>query len=96
MSLSLAAVAFISGCNTYPEVASREAISLIAALRTACNTKSPQRLDRVNQSIERAHANGTLSPHEHAAFADIVSLARNGQWQDAEYACADFQEAQIR
>ncbi|MBA3312246.1 MAG: hypothetical protein M3552_19785 [Planctomycetota bacterium] len=50
----------------------------------------------MTRAIERAHADGTLSASEHEAFAEIVAKARGEKWEEAEHACADFQEAQVR
>ncbi len=86
----------LAGCNPYPEVRSPEAITLMTALRTACNTRNADRLGRVTAAVAEAHTAGRLDESEHAAFQEIVAEAEAGRWEDAERACVDFQRAQVR
>lgn len=64
------------------------------ALRTATNTRNPQRLDLAKKTIERAHAAGEIGPEEHAWYAEIIALAEAGEWERAERKTIDFRRDQ--
>lgn len=55
-----------------------------AALRTAANTKSRERLLRTKELIDRDHAAGTIGPEEYACYRAIIDLAEAGRWEAAE------------
>jgi len=87
----------LAGCGrSYPEMVDRSGIELLAALRTACNTQSPERLARVAEKIAEHHQNGTLNDDHFKAFEAIIALAESGEWKQAEECCFAFQQAQVR
>ena len=55
-----------------------------AALRTAANTKSPKRLARAAELIDRDHAAGRIAAEEYACYRAIIDLAEAGRWEAAE------------
>lgn len=65
-----------------------------AALRTATNTRSRERLARVRATIERDHRAGTIGDEEAAAYGEIIRLAERGAWEEAERRVVDFREDQ--
>lgn len=67
-----------------------------AALRTAANTKSPERLAQAKNLIARDHAAGAIGPEEHAWYEQIIALAEAGRWADAERRALDFRRDQAR
>ena len=91
-----ACAAWTAGCSGYPAVSSGETVTLIAALRTACSSRSPQRLARALEVIEQRRSKGELADAEYAAFQKIVTMAKEGRWQDAEQETYRFQQAQVR
>lgn len=83
------------GCREYPAVTSEEGMYLMQLLYTACNTKDPVRLTKTEQGVEKATHEGKLSMAEQKAFAKIIGLAKQGQWQDAEKAAFKFAQDQV-
>jgi hypothetical protein len=67
-----------------------------AALRTAANTKSPERLAQAKNLITRDHAAGSIGAEEHAWYEEIITLAEAGRWADAERRAIDFRRDQAR
>lgn len=67
-----------------------------AALRTAANTKSPERLAKAKDLVTRDHAAGAIGPEEHAWYEEIIALAEAGRWADAERRAIDFRRDQRR
>jgi hypothetical protein len=67
-----------------------------AALRTAANTKSPARLARAKELIDRDHAGGVIGPEEYAAYRAIIDLAAAGRWEAAEREALNFRRDQQR
>lgn len=67
-----------------------------AALRTAANTKSPERLAQAKNLITRDHAAGAIGAAEHAWYDEIIALAEAGRWADAERRAIDFRRDQQR
>jgi len=84
------------GCGPrYPKVTSKENLTLVLALRTACSTEDPARLEKVEKAIQRASGEGKLTEAERTALERIVSMARKGEWKQAERACRSFAKAQL-
>jgi hypothetical protein len=67
-----------------------------AALRTAANTKNPDRLARAKAHIDRDHAAGIIGPEEYACYQAIIALAEAGRWQEAERQAIRFRRDQRR
>jgi hypothetical protein len=84
------------GCRQYPEVSSKEALTLLKQLYTACNTRDPARLSRVEQRVEKVAREGKLTPKEQDAFRRILARAKAGDWKQAEQASFRFAQDQVR
>ncbi|MFM8413858.1 MAG: hypothetical protein ACKOCX_03950 [Planctomycetota bacterium] len=67
-----------------------------AALRTAANTKSPERLARARELIDRDHVAGKIGPDEYACYRSIIDLAQAGRWEAAERQALQFRRDQQR
>lgn len=67
-----------------------------AALRTATNTQSPERLAKTKDLIARDRAAGAIGLEEHAWYEEIIALAEAGRWADAERRAIDFRRDQAR
>ena len=67
-----------------------------AALRTAANTRSADRLARTKQLIARDQAAGRIGPEEHAWYQEIIALGEAGRWADAERRAIQFRRDQQR
>lgn len=66
------------------------------ALRTATNTKNPERLAKAKQIIDRDHAAGTIGPEEYGFYRDIIELGEAGRWEEAEQKAIHFRRDQVR
>ena len=95
-SLFAAVLFWFAGCSKYPEVQDGRSVELIAALRTACSSQNPDRLQRCEQAIKERRAAGDLPDAEYEAFQAIIAKARAGEWEEAEMETYEFQEAQVR
>lgn len=91
-----ALVLYWPGCKQYPEVTSKEALSLMKLLYAACNTQDTARLTRVEQGVAKAVREGKMSDREQEAFRRVIDLARGGDWKGAEKASFRFAQDQIR
>jgi hypothetical protein len=91
MSLALAAT---TGCRPRAPVIEFANRRYSAALRTAANTRSPDRLARAKDLIARDRAAGTIGANEHAWYEEIITLAEAGRWADAERRAVDFRRDQ--
>lgn len=67
-----------------------------AALRTAANTRSPERLAKAKDLVARDHAAGAIGPEEHGWYEEIIALAEAGRWADAERRAIAFRRDQAR
>lgn len=83
------------GCRQYPPVTSREALGLMQLLYTACNTKDPVRLSRVESGLDKLAREGKLSAGEAAGFDRILGMAKSGDWTSAEAAAFKFARDQV-
>lgn len=83
------------GCRQYPPVTSRESLTLVRLLNTACNTKDPQRLADAERRLADLDRQGKMSPEEKAGFEKIVGMAKAGKWEDAEAAAFKMAQDQV-
>lgn len=67
-----------------------------AALRTAANTRSAKRLERIKLLIARDRAAGRIGPEEFAWYEEIIALAEASRWKEAERRAIDFRRDQVR
>jgi len=91
--LILLTAATVAGCQKPPQV-KHDNRRLIQSLRTAVAAKRPQWLAANSKLIEDRHGRGELSDEEYATFHDIVALAQNGKWEDAQADVIRLEEAQ--
>lgn len=87
-------VAACLGCRPRPPKIEFENRRYSAALRTAANTRSLERLERTKQLIARDQAAGRIAPAEQAWYEEIVALAEAGRWAEAEQRAIDFRRDQ--
>lgn len=83
------------GCRQYPPVTSREALSAMQLLYSACNTRDATRLAQVEQRLSKLRAEGKLSEAESRSFESILKLAKEGEWKNAEAAAFKFAQDQV-
>ena len=83
------------GCRQYPAVTSKDALGLMKLLYAACNTRDPARLAKVEQGAEKLAREGKLSPPERDSFADIIGMAKGGDWERAEQSAFRFAQDQV-
>ncbi len=93
--LLLAMLCVAAGCRPAPQVPAANLV-YSAAIRTAANTRSPDRLRAAGQRIDRDHAAGLIGPEEYAAYGAILRTAEAGQWKEAEQAAIRFRRDQLR
>lgn len=93
ISWLLFAAVFVAGCGGPPQV-SRSNQKLISALRTAASARQVPWLDECAKQVEEGKAAGTITAEEAAAFDEIISLARRGEWKAAEEEAARLGAAQ--
>lgn len=94
--LALAPLAVACSCGTRAPQVEFDNLRHSAALRTAANTRSLERLERAVGVIDKECAAGRIGPEEYAAYAEIVAIARAGDWQAAERAALRFRRDQTR
>ncbi|MBX9627632.1 MAG: hypothetical protein K2X82_27775 [Gemmataceae bacterium] len=83
------------GCRQYPAVSSRESLSLMQLLYTACNTRDEKRLADAEKGVEKLTREGKMTAEERAGFDRIIGMARAGKWEDAEQAAFKFTQDQV-
>ncbi len=94
-SIALLGVMLSRGCRTYPPATSLESYTLMEALYTACNTKNAGSLNKIEQRVNRAKEERSLSAAECDAFARIIAMGRNGQWREATREAFRFSQDQV-
>ena len=82
--------------KTFPEVSSRESLQLLKQLYTACNTRSPERLQQVEIDLKKLIQQGKVGDAEQKAYLRLVALAQSGQWEEAARASLRFAQDQVR
>ena len=83
------------GCRQYPPVSSRESLSLLRLLYTACNTRNEKRLSDVEAGVRKLPHEGKMTAKEKAGFERIIAMARAGKWKEAEQAAFKFARDQV-
>lgn len=89
------AVIWWPGCRQYPPVSSRESLTLMKLLYSACNTRSSQRLEEVERRLAILEDQSKLTPEEKEGFDRIITMAKAGNWEDAEAAAFKFAQDQV-
>lgn len=72
------------GCRTYPPVTTRESLSLLRLLNTACNTRDSKLIARAQAQFVKLKATGRVDNKETKAFDTILDLAMSERWAEAE------------
>lgn len=102
--LSLGALALIlfafSGYTLYwyltrPPVVHYDNLKYIQLIRTACSARNPTHVDGVERALEDRIQQGAMTTTERQAFEQIITDARNGNWQRAERSAMKLEEAQL-
>ncbi len=83
------------GCRQYSPVTSRESLGLMQLLYTACNTKDPVRLAKVESGLEKLAREGKMAPEERRGFDRILAMAKANDWAAAEAAAFKFAQDQV-
>ena len=83
------------GCRPAPQVPSGNLV-YSAALRTATNTRDPDRLSAARQRIDNDHAAGLIAAEEYDFYGHIIATAEAGRWEEAERAAVRFRHDQLR
>lgn len=96
LALVLVATIALAGCRPRAPQIDFANRRYSAALRTAANTQSLERLGRTKALIARDRAAGTIGPDEYEWYAEIIALAEAGRWADAERRAIDFRRDQRR
>ncbi len=80
------------GCG-YPQVQPHN-LELTVKLRTAVSAQNEEWLAMNESLVEEQRRAGAMSDEEYEAFQEIIALARDGRWEDAETRCVRLQAAQ--
>ena len=81
------------GCGRPPQAAPQN-LQLIASLRTALSAQNPEWLEKNVAIIDQRHQAGEMSQQEYDEFQRIITIAQEGQWQEAERQTLAFLAAQ--
>lgn len=82
------------GCNRPPAV-SHDHLHLITSLRTACSARNADWLGGVTRAVDQRRTEGKMTEEEHAHFHQLIGQAKAGEWEAAERACLQFEQAQL-
>lgn len=95
--LACAALALLGmslGCSRPPAV-QFDHLPLIMSLRTACSARNPDWLAGVKKAVDERHAAAKMSDEEYQHFQKLIAQAQAGEWEAAERACLQFEQAQL-
>lgn len=67
----------------YPPATSAQSMLLIKKLYTACNLKDPKLLATFETQLAASQSAQQVTPAEFAAFSEIASTAKAGDWKKA-------------
>ena len=82
----LAVIAFVtwwSQRKIYPVATSAQSMVLIKKLYTACNLQDAKLLASFETQLAASQSAQQVTPDEFAAFSDIASMAKAGDWKKA-------------
>lgn len=88
-------LSMLAGCSRDPTVTSKESLTIVKALWSACSAKNPQWLDTAKQRIERGFQERQVSAAEREVMLAIVALGESGRWDEATRRSRAFLEAQV-
>ncbi|MBL8892301.1 MAG: hypothetical protein JNL67_20160 [Planctomycetaceae bacterium] len=75
----------------YPKVTSHESDRILRMLSTACGSSSSERLQVVKEELAKLQ----LPPEELKAFQEIISMADEGRWKQAQKASLAMASDQV-
>ena len=78
-----------------PPVVQYDNLKYIQLLRTAVSSRNREHVRRVEQAVDRQLVDGHLSEAERRHFARIITMTRDGQWDQADRLSFDFEAAQL-
>jgi hypothetical protein len=78
-----------------PPVVEFDNLKYIQLLRTAVSSERSDLVAKVGQAIDKRMDEGQMSESERAHFARIIAMADAKQWDAANRACFQFEEAQL-
>lgn len=87
-------VAFAWMSRGYGEI-SEQGYAIGKALFSACNRRDEESVDKISQLVEQSLDDGSLSENEANWLANIVSLAKQQQWDRAQSEVRELLEDQI-
>ena len=79
------------GCSKTEEPP--ENLKLLAALRTAISSQNAEWLAQTETAVDEATEKGELSEETEAAVREILALASDGEWEEAEKEIIRLQES---
>lgn len=95
LAVFMAAWLFMAvGCGRPPAVEHHN-LSLVSSLRTAVSARNATWLTGVERAVEARFSDGRMSAEERAHFQQLIQLARQGEWEAADRASFEFEQAQL-
>lgn len=82
------------GCGRPPAVEHHN-LKLVSSLRTAVSARNEAWLAGVERAVEARFGEGQMSSDERAHFQQLIQIARQGDWDAADRACFEFEQAQL-
>jgi hypothetical protein len=76
---------------TYPKISSPDSDRVLRLLSTACGSQSSERLQNVKDEIAKL----SLPDAERNAFQQIIALADEGRWKEAQAASIQMASDQV-
>lgn len=92
----LGAVTLMAGIAYWsrPPVVASENLKFLQLLRTACSSRNPQYVAGVERALQLRRQESQLSDSEWNHFAQILTMAKKGEWERADAACLRFEQSQ--
>lgn len=96
LGFMVAILSLSGGCRQYPPVTSRESLDTIKEVYTACNTKNLSRVSRCEEKISTLVQEGKMDSAEAGHFRDILDLAKQSRWEEAQTQALRYAKDQVR
>lgn len=77
-----------------PPVVASENLKFIQLLRTACSSRKPEHVAGVERALRLRRQETQLNDAEWNHFAEILTIAKKGDWERADAACQRFEQSQ--
>ncbi len=78
-----------------PPVVAFDNLKYIQLLRTAVSSRSDDYLNRVQATVQKRREASQITGTEFHHFENIIRLARQGSWDQADRMAFDFEAAQL-